>query len=187
MLDNLLKYCSLFLVGMMGCGKSTVGRSLAKKLNYRFFDTDSLIEAVTQEAIADIFAEQGEGAFRDLETQVLGQLSAQIRSVIATGGGIILKPENWGYLHHGIVIWLDVPVEVLYHRLKADQTRPLLKTSHLLETLQELRDRRQSYYAQADLHLALSGTESPEQVADQVVRELPRILKPKQPPESVQN
>jgi len=176
-MNNALKNCSLFLVGMMGAGKTTVGQGLAKRLNYRFFDTDILIERVAGTDIPQLFATQGEEGFRQLETQVLSQLSAQLRSVISTGGGIVLKPENWGYLRHGIVVWLDVPPEVLYDRLKTDETRPLLKTANPLETLQILCDRRQDLYAQADLHLTLTGVESPEQVADKVLIELPRILK----------
>ncbi|MDJ1177795.1 shikimate kinase [Roseofilum sp. BLCC_M91] len=176
-MNNTLKNCSLFLVGMMGAGKTTVGQELAKRFNYRFFDTDTLIERVTGTDIPQLFATQGEERFRQLETQILGQLSAQLRSVISTGGGIVLKPENWGYLRHGIVVWLDVPPEVLYDRLKTDETRPLLKTENPLETLQKLCDRRQSLYAQADLHLTLTGAESPEKVTDTVLTQLPRILK----------
>lgn len=182
-MNNTLKNCSLFLVGMMGVGKTTVGQSLAQRLNYRFFDTDTLIERVAGTDIPQLFATQGEEGFRQLETQILAQLSGQLRSVISTGGGIVLKPENWGYLRHGIVVWLDVPPEVLYDRLKTDETRPLLKTENPLETLQTLCDRRQHLYAQADLHLTLTGTESPAQVADRVLTQLPRILKS----DSVQN
>lgn len=176
-MNNALKHCSLFLVGMMGVGKTTVGQGLAKQLDYRFFDTDTLIERVAGTKIPQLFATQGEEGFRQLETQVLAQLSAQVRSVISTGGGIVLKPENWGYLRHGIVVWLDVPVQILYDRLKTDDTRPLLKTTNPLETLQTLCDRRQDLYAQADLHLTLTGAESPKQVADTVLSQLPQILK----------
>ncbi len=86
-MKHLLKGVSLFLVGMMGCGKSTVGRILAKKLQYRFYDTDTLVERVAGCTITGLFEQQGEVAFRDLETQVLNQLSAQTQSIIATGGG----------------------------------------------------------------------------------------------------
>ena len=174
-----LQNCSLFLIGMMGVGKTTVGQELAKELNYRFFDTDSLIERVAGKPIPEIFATDGEAAFRQLESQVLGQLSAQTRSIVATGGGIILKPENWSYLRHGIVVWLDIPAPVLYDRLRADSSRPLLQTADPLQTLQELCDRRCSLYAQADLHLTLSGIEPPARVAEQILTELPNILKPK--------
>ena len=177
-MNNALKHCSLFLVGMMGAGKTTVGQGLAKQLDYRFFDTDTLIERVAGTDIPRLFATQGEAGFRQLETQVLAQLSAQLRSVISTGGGIVVQPENWSYLRHGIVVWLDVPVEVIYDRLKTDETRPLLKTENPLETLQTLCDRRQPLYAQADLRLTLTGAESPEQVANTILTQLPQILKP---------
>jgi shikimate kinase (EC 2.7.1.71) len=103
---DLLRGVNLYLVGMMGAGKTTVGRILAKKLKYHFFDTDAVIAQVANQSIADIFAEQGEEAFRELETQVLGQLSAYTNLIVATGGGIILRLTNWSYLHHGIVVWL---------------------------------------------------------------------------------
>ena len=82
-----LQGVNLFLIGMMGSGKSTVGQLLAEQLRYRFFDSDVLIERVAGEPVTEIFAHQGEATFRELESQVLGQLAAQTRSVIATGGG----------------------------------------------------------------------------------------------------
>jgi shikimate kinase len=112
-----LKGLNLYLVGMMGAGKSSTGAALAQGLGYQFFDTDSVLEAAAAQTIPEIFAQQGEAAFRQLETQVLAELSAYQRLVIATGGGIVSRPENWSYLHHGIVVWLDVPLAVLKQRL----------------------------------------------------------------------
>ncbi|MEM1427535.1 MAG: shikimate kinase, partial [Cyanobacteria bacterium P01_H01_bin.130] len=111
-----LRGLSLYLVGMMGVGKSTVGRAIAQSLKYRFFDTDDLIEQVAKKSIPEIFASDGETAFRTLETQVLSQLSRQTRSVIATGGGIVTQPDNWRRLRNGAIIWLDAPVEVILQR-----------------------------------------------------------------------
>jgi shikimate kinase len=115
---DLLRGVNLYLVGMMGAGKSTVGQAVAKRLGYRFLDTDMLIESVAQRPISDIFATDGEAAFRDLETAVLEQVVAYTRSVVATGGGMVLRRENWGHLRHGVVVWLDVPLAVLTQRLK---------------------------------------------------------------------
>ena len=95
-----LQGLNLYLIGMMGTGKTTVGQRLAKELGYRFFDTDVLIERVAQKSINELFAEEGETFFRDLESRVLGEVSACTRSVIATGGGAVLRPVNWSYLRY---------------------------------------------------------------------------------------
>jgi shikimate kinase len=178
---NLLRGVNLFLIGMMGAGKSTVGRLLADYLNYHFFDTDDLIEQATGQTIAQIFAESGETIFRQLETQVLSELSAHTRLAIATGGGIVMNPVNWSYLHHGVVVWLDVAPEQLYERLRQDTQRPLLQTSNPQQTIQDLLDKRQSLYAQADVRIEVRTGESPEQVAEQIVQEIARIKRPDTP------
>lgn len=173
-----LRGVNLFLIGMMGCGKSTVGQLLASQLGYRFFDSDVLIERVAGMSVADIFAQQGEAAFRGLESQVLSQLSAQTRSVIATGGGMVLKRENWSYLHHGVIVWLDVPVEVLVQRLQEDQTRPLLQQQDLHQRLTQLLGDRHHLYAQADLQLPITADQSPTAIAEVLLEKLPTILRP---------
>ncbi len=176
-MSNFLKRRSLFLIGMMGAGKTTVGKLLAQHLNYRFFDTDTLIEQVAGQSVSGMFADQGEPAFRQLESQVLAELSTYLETVVATGGGIVLKPENWGYLRHGIVIWLDFPLDQLYQRLTNDTTRPLLQTADLAAKLETLLTQRRPVYEQADLRLSLT-TETPEQVVAKIWSELPLILKP---------
>ena len=173
-----LKGVSLFFVGMMGAGKTTVARRLAAELGYQFFDTDSLIEQLVGQSVSEIFTTAGETQFRQLETQVLAELSAYKQLAIATGGGVVLKSINWSYLHHGLVIWLDVPVEVLYGRLKHDSSRPLLAAPDPFAQLQTLLDQRQSLYAQADLRVTVSPEDSAEQVAQRVLVEIPKILKP---------
>ncbi len=153
--DNaMLRGVNLYLIGMMGSGKSTVGRILAESLDYQFFDSDQLIEQVSKRSIAEIFAQEGEESFRTVETQVLAQLAPYIRLVISTGGGAVLKPENWSYLHHGVVIWLDVPPETLLARVSQDPTpRPLLQQADPLQTLKTISQERQRYYAQADIRV----------------------------------
>lgn len=173
-----LQGVNLFLVGLMGAGKSTVGKLLAHELGYRFFDTDTLVEQIARQSIATIFAESGESAFRDLETQVLAELAGYGKLAIATGGGIVLRQHNWSYLYHGLVIWLDVPVEELYARLQGDTTRPLLQQPDPLHTLQTLLDERKTLYAQADLRVSVQPGESPQAISDRILRELPTILKP---------
>jgi shikimate kinase len=92
-----LQGINIYLIGMMGAGKSSTGIQLAERLGYRFFDTDAVIEAAAGQTIPAIFEHQGEDAFRELETQVLAELSAYQRLVIATGGGIVTRPMNWSY------------------------------------------------------------------------------------------
>lgn len=177
-MSNLLKGVNLYLVGMMGSGKSTTGRILAAEMGYQFFDTDSIIERVAGQPITDIFAESGEATFRQLETQVLSELAAYRRLAIATGGGIVLQQANWSYLHHGIVVWLDVPVEQLYERLQDDSTRPLLQTPDPMQTLRALLEQRQHLYAQADVHVVVQPDESPQQLVQRILEQTVQVLKP---------
>ena len=119
---------AIYLVGMMGSGKSTVGRLLAETLQYRFFDTDDVIEKSLGATVSQIFEENGEEVFRDIETKVLQELSQYARSVISTGGGAVLSRENWGNMRHGIVVWLSGKPETLASRIqgKEKDSRPLL-------------------------------------------------------------
>lgn len=175
--NSLLKGVNLYLVGMMGAGKTTVGRLLASMLDYRFIDTDAVIEQVTHQSINQLFAEQKEAGFRQIESKVLAQVCAETYLVISTGGGIVTRQENWSYLHHGLVVWLDVPVEQLYTRTIADSTRPLLQDGDLLERLRSLSTERLPLYAQADLRITPSPEETPEQVATRVLAAIPNVLK----------
>ncbi len=164
-----LRGVNLYLIGMMGSGKSTLGVELAAQLGFQFFDTDVLIEQVAGCPIPDIFAEQGEAHFRDLETQVLAQLSSYTRLVIATGGGIVSRPQNWSYLHHGLTIWLDVAPELIWQRLLQDPgQRPLLQTPDPEAALRRLMQQRQPFYAQADIQVPIQSETSPPQLAKQV-------------------
>jgi shikimate kinase len=176
-IDCRLQGLSIFLVGMMGSGKSSVGRVLAEKLGYRFFDTDVLIERIAAQSITDIFATEGEAYFRELETGVLNQLSAETRCAIATGGGIVLKPLNWSYLHYGLIVWLDAPVELLVARLAEDTTRPLLEGVNLLNQLQSLLDARRNLYAQADLRIVIAADQTPAEISDRIIEQIPTVLK----------
>eukprot|EP01018_Ginkgo_biloba_P015389 Gb_29792 [translate_table: standard] len=124
-----LKGKSIFLVGMMGSGKTTVGKILSEALGYYFFDSDKLVEqAAGGASVAQIFKDRNEKGFRDSESEVLKQLSSMYRLVVATGGGAVVRPENWKYMGHGITVWLDVPLEALAMRVVAvgTESRPLL-------------------------------------------------------------
>jgi shikimate kinase len=180
-----LEGLNLYLVGMMGCGKSSAGRPIAEQLGYRFLDADSSIEAVAGRSIPEIFASDGEAGFRDLEAAVLNQIAGWHSLVVATGGGVVLRPENWGQMRQGVVIWLDAPEELLLQRLAADPTpRPLMAAEDPGARLRALLAERRPLYAQADLHIVQDGR-PPEQVAAQVLEALPSILKQRNaaPPE----
>ena len=172
-----LEGLNLYLVGMMGSGKSTAGRHLAQLLGYRFLDADSSIEQVAGRGIPQIFASDGEAGFRDLEAAVLNQIASWHSLVVATGGGVVLRPENWGQLQQGVVIWLDAPEELLLERLNADPTqRPLMQSEDPAQRLAELMGQRRPLYAQADLHIVQDGRAA-EQVALQILEALPGVLK----------
>jgi shikimate kinase len=186
-MSNLLQGLNIYLIGMMGSGKTTVGQHLAQSLNYKFIDTDQIIEAIalkyrlidtdqTIEAIAKkpipaIFEKLGEARFRELETQVLGELSVYTRTVISTGGGIIQEQMNWSYLRHGLVVWLDVDLEILKKRVAQDPNRPLA------DKLEPLLNLRRPLYAQADLQVAPELEQSPQEVAAQIEELIPSVLK----------
>ena len=172
-----LQGLNLYLVGMMGAGKSAVGRPLADALGYRFVDADTVLEGATGRTIPEIFASDGEAQFRQLETAVLGQISGWHSLVVATGGGVVTRPENWGHMRQGVVVWLDAPAEQLLARLGSDPTpRPLLQADDPGSRLRQLLTERQPLYAQADLHVC-QRQEQPPQVAQLVLEALPGILR----------
>ncbi|KAJ0488884.1 putative shikimate kinase [Helianthus annuus] len=115
---------------MMGSGKTTIGQILSQLLHgYSFFDSDKLVEEAAGGAtVADIFKLHGESFFREMETEVLRKLSRTYRLVISTGGGAVVEPINWKYMHKGIIVFIDVPLEVLARRITSVGTtsRPLL-------------------------------------------------------------
>ncbi|MBL1210150.1 shikimate kinase [Geminocystis sp. GBBB08] len=177
-MKNILRGLNVYLIGMMGSGKTTVGELLAKKIHYRFLDTDAIIEKITHKTINQIFAQEGESSFRTLESNILKEVSAYIRTVIATGGGIIMSQDNWSHLRDGMIIWLDVPVDVLVKRLANDDTRPLLHQEDLTAKLTDLREKRESLYQQADIILNISDQDTPEDIVEKLLREIPFHVKP---------
>ena len=176
---------SLYLVGMMGSGKSTTGRPLAERLGYGFVDADAVIEQVAGCSISEIFERDGEAEFRNLETQVLRSISERHSLVVATGGGIVTRSQNWGMMHQGIVIWLDVERGQLLQRLQKDASqRPLLMGSDPAETVDAILEERRPLYDEADLTVVIES-ETPEVVADGIIQLLPKLIKdpPKERPE----
>jgi shikimate kinase len=144
---------SIFLVGPMGAGKSTVGRLLADKLRYQFKDSDHEIEARTGTTIPTIFDIEGEQGFRDREQAVIDELTQQPGLVLATGGGAVLRPENRQALAgRGFVVYLKSPVHALVQRTRFDRNRPLLQTDNPAEVLERIVKEREPLYQEvADL------------------------------------
>ena len=144
---SIVKVRNIFLVGPMGAGKSTIGRALAKELKLVFFDSDEVIEERSGADIAWIFDIEGEEGFRQREIKVIEELTQKNNIVLATGGGVIISPENRNVLAaRGTVIYLKTSLEQQYERTKRDTRRPLLQTENLTERLAELREERQPYY-----------------------------------------
>jgi shikimate kinase len=168
---------SLYLVGMMGSGKTSTGRPLAERLGYGFVDADAVIEQAAGCTIPEIFEQDGESGFRAIETQVLNAISQRHSLVVATGGGVVTQSANWGLLHSGIVIWLDVDREQLLKRLRADTTaRPLLQRPDPEAALDALLNERRPLYAEADLTVVIDE-EPPDVVTDGILQLLPSLLR----------
>ena len=167
----------IYLVGMMGSGKSKTGPYLSKSLGYRFVDQDDVIEKVAKLSIAEIFQEEGESSFREIETQVLKEIGQRHSLVVATGGGVVTCIENWGILHQGIVIWINPIRERLIERLKADaDKRPLLEKGNHIASLDKLIKDRNRYYSESDLNISVDQ-ETPEEVAQLILQALKSKLK----------
>ena len=164
----------VLLIGMMGVGKTTVGRILARRLGRPFLDTDREIAQRCGTSIADIFAVQGEGFFRQQETALLAELKRLPSStVIACGGGIVLREENRQQLKElGWAVWLRISTAELVYRLQHTQLqqRPLLATPDWLRTVNEMQCQRQSLYRAAADWVVDVDHKSPEQVAREVGR-----------------
>src|SRR3546814_819154 len=150
----------IVLVGLMGVGKSTVGKRLARRLGLEFVDSDEEIERAADHSIAEIFDRFGENSFRDGERRVIARLIDGPPRVIATGGGVFINDETRTLiLKRGIVIWLDADVETLAERVSRRDHRPLLRNKEPLPLLQDLAGVRNPVYAEAHLHIRSQRSE----------------------------
>ncbi|WP_320663451.1 shikimate kinase [Prochlorococcus sp. MIT 1223] len=177
-LKQILGGRNLYLIGMMGSGKSETGPHIAQKLGYRFVDTDLVIEKAVKKSITQIFEEDGECAFREIETQVLKEIGKLYSLVIATGGGIVTRSENWGILHQGIVVWLDPGPKRLLERLKKKnelEKRPLIANDDTSRAFEKLNQDRIPQYNEADLHISVQE-ESPKELSNLIAKNLISIL-----------
>ena len=166
----------MVLVGLMGAGKSTVGRRLAKRLGLTFIDSDSAIEDASGYSAAEVYERFGEKDFRDGERRLVARLvSGEVR-VIATGGGAYVDPRTRELLNErSITVWLDAPVEVLAERTGRRDTRPLLRNQDPKGTLERLDEERRPSYAEAHIHVR-SGNGAHRDVVDTIIRELDDYL-----------
>jgi len=176
---------------MMGSGKSTVGKLLAEKLRYRFFDTDDVIEKSLGATVSQIFDENGEEVFRDIETKVLQELSQYARSVISTGGGAVLSRENWGNMRHGIVVWLSGTPQTLASRIHGQEkeNRPLLNDveeseQELVTKMTDILEKRQKFYEEADIVVHLDDEKTgdiftPEKITVDIMERMAKAIEEK--------
>ena len=174
-----VKRCSnIYLIGMMGAGKTTIGRLLARRLKLRFLDADHEIEARTGVQIPLIFEIEGEAGFRKREAHVLEALTKEDDLVLATGGGAVLDPQNRARLaQNGIVVYLNVPPMMLWERTRRDKKRPLLQVENPLGLLQELHAQRDPLYREiADIVLEGGGSNS-----HHLVKVLERAIRDRMP------
>lgn len=143
---------SLVLIGLMGAGKSAIGRRLGKRLGLRFVDADKEIEAAAGKTINEIFADHGEAYFRDGERRVIARLLGEGPVVLATGGGAYMNAETRAEIaKRGVSIWLKADLDVLMERVSRRDTRPLLKAGDPREIMRQLMDARYPVYAGADI------------------------------------
>ena len=144
----------LVLVGLMGVGKSTIGRRLAAALDTSFVDADEEIERAADRSVSEIFEAHGEAYFRDGERRVIARLMEERHGVIATGGGAFVDDETRALIiESGLAIWLDCDIDTLVERTGRRNTRPLLRNGDPREVLTSLKDKRSGAYSQAQLHI----------------------------------
>ncbi len=173
--DELLKLLAgrpIVLVGMMGAGKTTVGRRLAARLGRHFADSDEEVEKAAGMSIEDIFAAHGEADFRAGEVRVIARLLKDHDLVLGTGGGAFMNAETRGLIKTDAVsVWIKADFELLFQRVQRRSNRPLLKTANPRETLKDLMDRRYPTYAEADVTI-VSKDVPQDQVATDVIEAL---------------
>ncbi len=156
----------------MGAGKTTVGRILANKLSLTFLDLDEVIEKDLKLTIQEIFSKYGEDFFRDAETKALKSIAKNERQVVATGGGLVLRHENWETMgKHGVIVYLRAPAEVLWSRVRGNTSRPLLQVENPFERVCALLSKRIPLYEKADLIVDTENI-APEDIAKKIKKKM---------------
>ncbi|OLP62107.1 shikimate kinase [Xaviernesmea oryzae] len=163
---------NLVFVGLMGAGKSAVGRMVASTLNIPFIDSDHEIERVSRMTISELFAAYGETEFRALETRVIRRLMRPGPRVVSTGGGAYINEDSRRLIKkNGVSVWLDADLDVLWERVSKRDGRPLLKTENPKQTLENLMHIRYPIYAEADLRVKTRDVRK-DVIADEVLAAL---------------
>jgi len=143
---------TVVLVGMMGSGKTAIGRALAQRLSVPYVDSDAEIETAANASISEIFDKSGEPFFRDREAEVIARLLQSDPCILSTGGGAYLADRNRSAIsQHGVAVWLDADIDLLWERVRHKDTRALLRTPDPRKTLEEIFEVRAPIYATADL------------------------------------
>ncbi len=164
---------TVVLVGMMGAGKTAVGKALAARIGVPFVDSDAEIEKAANMAISEIFQRDGEAFFRARETEVIDRLLDGPSAILSTGGGAFLAERNRELVSRkGVSVWLDAALPLLWSRVKGKNTRPLLRTAHPYETLSEIYHARVPIYALAEIRVRARPEYSVEAMAEQVLNAL---------------
>jgi len=159
---------SIFLIGFMGAGKSTIGLELSKKLSFNLVDTDKSIERSQGMKITEIFSKKGEDFFRELETNELKLLSNENNLIVSTGGGIILKDSNREILNRVFSIYLKADFDIIFERIKEDKTRPLLLTDNPYKTAKEIFESRYELYESFQNKIN-TDNKHPKDISDEIV------------------
>ncbi len=161
------------MVGMMGAGKTAVGRALAARLDVPFLDSDAEIETAANMTIPEIFERDGEPFFREKESQVIARLLEEKRGILSTGGGAFLRADNRAMISEkGVSVWLRADLQVLWNRVRHKETRPLLRTGNPRATLGALYEARVPLYAKADLEVSSDGQVSIDEMVERVIAAL---------------
>ena len=161
---------TVVMVGMMGAGKTAVGRALAQRLGVAFLDSDAEIEIAANRSVPEIFDRDGESFFRSREIQIIERLLIEKRCILSTGGGAFLSEKNRTNISaQGISVWLNADLELLWSRVRSKDTRPLLRTEDPRATLKNLYDQRVPIYSLADLTVGSAPEYSIEDMVDQVI------------------
>ena len=179
LVNNVLKNRSIVLVGMMGSGKTTIGKKIASKLNRPFLDSDQVIEKGERMPIAEIFDLFGEAAFRQREQAVIQNILDSKNCVLATGGGAFMnKFIRQKITNQAISIWLKTDLETMYKRVRKNHKRPLLNQANPKKILEELMKERDPVYAEADI-LVQTEDKSASDIANNIIRSLVQYLSKK--------